>query len=83
MKRSIVLLMCAFAGFTATAQSDNRERLIDECQRLYSDGEYTTALTVLEKIDTKGLDSEKLQELELLKALTVYLRISSPRNTSC
>ena len=72
MKRSIVLLLCAFAGFTATAQSDNRERLIDECQRLYSDGEYSTALTVLEKIDTKGLDSEKVQEYELLKALTVY-----------
>ena len=72
MKRSIVLLLCAFAGFTATAQSDNRERLIDECQRLYSDGEYSTALTALEKIDTKGLDSEKLQEFELLKALTVY-----------
>ena len=72
MKRSIVLLLCAFAGFTATAQTDNKERLIDECQRLYADGEYTTALTVLEKIDPKGLDSDKLQELELLKALTLY-----------
>ena len=72
MKRSIVLLLCAFAGFTAVAQGNNRERLIDECQRLYSDGEYSTALTVLEKIDTKGLDNEKLQEYELLKALTVY-----------
>ena len=72
MKRNIVLLLCALAGFTATAQTDNKERLIDECQRLYSDGEYTTALTMLEKIDIKGLDSGKLQELELLKALTVY-----------
>ena len=72
MKRSIVLLLCALAGFTATAQTDNKEKLIDECQRLYADGEYTTALTVLEKIDTKGLDSEKLQEFELLKALTLY-----------
>ena len=72
MKRSIVLLLCALAGFTATAQTDNKERLIDECQRLYADGEYATALTVLEKIDTKGLDSEKLQEFELLKALTLY-----------
>lgn len=72
MKRSIVLLLCAFAGFTAVAQGNNRERLIDECQRLYSDGEYSTVLTVLEKIDTKGLDNEKLQEYELLKALTVY-----------
>ena len=72
MKRSIVLLFCALAGFTATAQTDNRDGLINECQRLYADGEYATALTVLEKIDTKGLDSEKLQEFELLRALTVY-----------
>lgn len=72
MKRSIVLLLCALAGITATAQTDNRMGLIDECQRLYADGEYATALTVLEKIDTKGLGSEKLQELELLRALAVY-----------
>ena len=56
----------------ATAQTDNKGRLIAECQRLYSDGEYSTALSVLEKIDTKGLDSEARQEFELLKALTVY-----------
>lgn len=56
----------------ATAQTDNKGKLIAECQRLYSDGEYSTALSVLEKIDTKGLDSEARQEYELLKALTVY-----------
>ena len=72
MKRSIVLLLCAIAGFMATAQTDNRERLIDECQRLYSDGEYTTALSLIEKINTRGLDSESRQEAELLKALTTY-----------
>ena len=33
MKRSIVLLLCATIGFTATAQTDNKTRLIDECQR--------------------------------------------------
>ena len=72
MKRSIVLLLCATIGFTATAQTDNKARLIDECQRLYSDGEYTTALTALEKIDPEKLNSEERQEYELLKALTVY-----------
>ena len=72
MKRSIVLLLCAIAGFTATAQTDNKERLIDECQRLYADGAYSTALSILEKIDIKELDREKRQELELLRALTVY-----------
>ena len=72
MKRSIVLLLCALAGFTATAQTDNRERLIDECQRLYSDGEYATALSLIEKIDTRELDGESRQEAELLKALATY-----------
>ena len=72
MKRSIVLLLCAISGLVATAQTDNKMRLIDECQRLYSDGEYSTALSVLEKIDAKELDSEAKQEFELLKALTVY-----------
>lgn len=72
MKRSIVLLLCALAGFAATAQTGNKKGLIDECQRLYADGEYATALTELEKIDTKGLGGEKLQEFKLLRALTVY-----------
>ena len=72
MKRSIVLLLCASIGFAATAQTDNKARLIDECQRLYSDGEYTTALSVLEKIDAKSLDGSTRQEYELLKALTMY-----------
>ena len=72
MKRSIVLLLCAMTGFMGTAQTDNKERLMDECQRLYSDGEYTTALTLLEKIDLTSLDRKERQEMELLKALTSY-----------
>jgi len=72
MKRSIALLLCAAFGLAATAQTDNREKLIDECQRLYSDGEYSTALSILEKIETNGLDSQARQELELLKALATY-----------
>ena len=72
MKRSIFFLLCASIGFVATAQNDNRERLIDECQRLYSDGEYTTALSLLEKLDIKKLDKEKKQEAELLIALNTY-----------
>ncbi len=72
MKRSIFFLLCASIGFVATAQNDNRERLIDECQRLYSDGEYTTALSLLERLDIEGLDKEKRQEAELLIALNTY-----------
>lgn len=72
MKRGFVLLLCATVCFGAAAQTDNRERLIDECQRLYSDGEYTTALSLLEEIDIKGLDKEMRQEVELLTALNTY-----------
>lgn len=72
MKRSIFFLLCASIGLVATAQTDNREGLIDECQRLYSDGEYTTALSLLERLDIKKLDKEKRQEAELLIALNTY-----------
>ena len=72
MKRSIVLLLCATIGLGATAQTDNKGRLIEECQRLYSDGEYSTALSVLEKIDEQSLDDKERQEVDLLKALTTY-----------
>ena len=72
MKRSIDVLLCATIGFTATAQTDNKTRLIDECQRLYSDGEYSTALTAIEEIDANRLNSKERQEYELLKALIVY-----------
>ncbi|MBQ5896432.1 MAG: tetratricopeptide repeat protein [Bacteroidaceae bacterium] len=72
MKRSIFLLLCASIGLAATAQTINKERLIDECQRLYSDGEYTTALSLLEKLDITKLDKEKRQEAELLIALNTY-----------
>ena len=72
MKRSIFFLLCASIGLVATAQNDNKERLIDECQRLYSDGEYSTALSLLEKLDKEKLDKEKKQEAELLIALNMY-----------
>ena len=72
MKRSIVLLLCALAGFTATAQTDNKVRLIDECQRLYSNGDYSAALSILERMDIKELDSKEKQEFDLLKTLTAF-----------
>ena len=72
MRKSIVLLLCASMSLVATAQTDKKVKLIDECQRLYSDGEYTTALTVLEEIDADRLGSKERQEFELLKALTIY-----------
>ena len=72
MKRSIFFLLCASIGLVATAQDINKEKLIDECQRLYSDGEYTTALSLLERLDIEKLDKEKKQEAELLIALNTY-----------
>jgi TolA-binding protein len=39
---------------------------------LYSDGEYSTALTAIEEIDANRLNSKERQEYELLKALIVY-----------
>lgn len=72
MKRSIFFLLCASIGIVATAQTFNKERLIDECQRLYSDGEFATALSLLEKLDTVKMDKEERQEAELLIALTTY-----------
>ena len=64
MKKSIFFLLCASMGLVATAQTINKENLIDECQRLYSDGEYTTALSLLERLDIEKLDKEKKQEAE-------------------
>ncbi len=69
MKKKIVLLLFALASITANAQIDSNRELIDECQRLYSDGEYTTALAVMQGIDTEALDNQTRQEVELLKAL--------------
>ena len=72
MKRSIFFLLCASIGLVATAQTINKEKLIDECQRLYSDGEYTTALSLLEKLEIEKLDKDRRQEAELLIALNTY-----------
>ncbi len=69
MKRRIILLMFATLGITATAQTNSEKGLIDECQRLYSEGEYSTALALAGKIETGKLDNRTRQEAELLKAL--------------
>lgn len=69
MKKLFILLMFALPGITANAQGNDRETIIGECQRLYSDGEYATALTTLGKLDTSTLDPRTRQEVELLKAL--------------
>ena len=72
MKRSIFLLMLASLTLTTTGQTDNRSELIKESHRLCTDGKYGTALTLIERIDTEGLDATTMQELELLKAIATF-----------
>lgn len=72
MKRKLAFLAIASMGIAANAQTDNNRQLIDECQRLHSDGEYTTALTLIRKIDAEALRGNEKQEFELLKALATF-----------
>ena len=63
-------------GLTATAQTAAEtgyvEKVITECQRLHSDGEYKSALILIEKINTRDLDERTRQEYELQRALTTF-----------
>ena len=63
-------------GLTATAQTAAEAgyvgKVITECQRLHSDGEYRSALILIEKIDARNLDERTRQEYELQRALTTF-----------
>ena len=63
-------------GLTATAQTAAEagyvEKVITECQRLHSDGEYRSAHILIEKIDARNLDERTRQEYELQRALTTF-----------
>lgn len=72
MKRSIFLLMFASLALTTIGQTYDRSYLIKESHRLCADGKYGTALSVLERIDTEGLEATEIQELELLKAIATF-----------
>lgn len=72
MRRSIFLLMFASLALTTIGQTDERGYLIKEGHRLYADGKYGTALTLIERINTEGLDETTIQEIELLKALATF-----------
>ena len=69
-------MLFASMGFVAAAQTtiepEYAKRAIAECQRLHSNGEYATALTLIEKIDARELDERTRQEFDLLKALTTF-----------
>lgn len=74
MRKSILILLMAGAATVLYAQtgSNSKEWIIKESRRLYTDGEYNTALNILDKIDTKSLSPTEKQEIELLRATATY-----------
>lgn len=76
MKRKLVLLTFASLGLVATAQTATEagygKKAIAECQRLHSDGDYKSALILIEKIDARNLDERTRQEYCLQRALTTF-----------
>ena len=66
----------ASLGLAAAAQTAAEtgyvEKVITECQRLHSDGEYKSALILIEKINARNLDERTRQEYELQRALTTF-----------
>lgn len=71
-KRSFILLVLASLGLAVTAQTDNRQEILNECRRLYADGKHAAALSLIKEIDTRNLEATTLQEIELLKAVTTF-----------
>ncbi len=76
MRKSIFFILLTAITTILNAQSniagDNINRLINEGRRLHADGEYTAALNILSKIDTKALNSAELQEIEYLRASATF-----------
>ncbi len=63
----------AFAAAAQTASGpEDVQKAIAECRRLRSAGEHATALTLAEKIGTRGLDRNTRQEVALLRALATF-----------
>ena len=75
MRKSIFFILLAIATTILHAQSntgDNIARLINEGRRLHAEGEYTTALNILSKIDTRALSSAEQQEIDFLRATATF-----------
>lgn len=76
MRKSIFFILLATATTMLYAQGyisgDDPHRLINEGRRLYADGEYATALNILNKIETKSLGSAEKQEVEYLMASATF-----------
>lgn len=76
MRRSIFLIMLMAATTMLHAQSnitgDDFRHLMNEGRRLHADGDYSAALNILNKIDTRALPSAEQQEIEFLRASATF-----------
>lgn len=75
MRKNILILLLAGAATALQAQNNianDEKSLIDEGKRLYTEGEYTTALTILDKIDTRTMAPALQQEVELIRAKATF-----------
>ena len=75
MRKNILILLLAGAATALQAQNsivNDNASLLKESKRLYTEGEYTTALTILDKIDTRAMAPAEQQEVELIRAKATY-----------
>ena len=76
MKKLYFLLLSLAVTSTVWAQTefsaDGNRWFMQEGRRLYTDGEYTAALNILNKIEKHSLNTTDKQELELLQAKATY-----------
>ena len=71
---SLLLLMVTAGIISAqnTVSTEDNKWLMQEGQRLYTDGEYSTALNILNKIEKRKLTTSEVQAYELLLAKTTF-----------
>lgn len=76
MRRSLFFTLLLAATTVLYAQSNitgnNTKHLMNEGRRLHTDGDYSAALNILNKIDTRAMPSAEQQEIEHLRATATF-----------
>lgn len=76
MKRFLSLLLLAITANIICAQTgtstEDNGWLIQESRRLCTDGEYSAALNIINKIEVRSLNTPQRQEIELLRARATF-----------
>ena len=76
MKKTAVAILFAAFGVVLQAQTDvaaeSKEWLLQESRRLYSEKEYTTALTIIDKLQRNKLNNLERQEADYMRAVTLF-----------